>query len=118
MKHFLYVVFRPANGFPYELNVHVTKKDLIGGKFRQTFEAEWLIEDRRAIVLIAMNDAPTRDELFCYENLRRCQYITETYGCVRNNIGITLLLQERAPHGHLQELLEKKSMVPSTEVPI
>ncbi|CAF0880611.1 unnamed protein product [Adineta ricciae] len=109
-------IYEPANGFPYELDVHVTKKGLLGGKFRQIFEADWLIDDRRAIVLIGMNDAPTRDELLCYENLRRCQYITETYGFVRNSIGITLLLQERAPHGHLQELLEKKSMVPSTEV--
>lgn len=109
-------VLRPANGFPYELNVHVTKKDLLGGKLRQTFEAEWLTDDRRAIVLIEMNDAPTLDELSCYENLRKCQYISETYGFVRNSIEKTLLLQERAPHGDLQKLLERKIMVPSTEV--
>jgi serine/threonine protein kinase len=66
--------------------------------------------------LIELTDAPTEYEILFHEKFNNHRHINLTFGFVDNNFGTIMLLQERAPHGHLQELLKNNHFEPSTMV--
>ncbi|CAF4581426.1 unnamed protein product [Rotaria sp. Silwood1] len=63
-----------------------------------------------------MSEAPTKYKVLFYNKLNNHQHIINTFGFVENNFGTITLLQERASHGHFQELLKKKLFEPSSMV--
>ncbi|CAF5069569.1 unnamed protein product, partial [Rotaria sp. Silwood1] len=109
-------VFRPSTGYTFKLNVDVAKNGLLDGRFRETYEAQWLSERTESIVLIKMNEAPTKYELLFYKEFNNHPHIIKTFGFVENNLQSIMLLQERAPHGHLQELLKNNLFEPTSMV--
>ncbi|CAF3953534.1 unnamed protein product [Rotaria sp. Silwood1] len=108
--------YEPSTGYTFKLNVDVAKNGLLDGRFRETYEAQWLSERTESIVLIKMNEAPTKYELLFYKEFNNHPHIIKTFGFVENNLQSIMLLQERAPHGHLQELLKNNLFEPTSMV--
>ncbi|CAF3968420.1 unnamed protein product, partial [Rotaria sp. Silwood1] len=106
----------PLIGYTFKLNVDVTKNDLLGGRFREIYEAQWLSGRTESIVLIKMHEASTEYEVSFYKEFNNDLHITNTFGFVENNLRSIMLLQERAPHGHLQELLKNNLFEPTPMV--
>jgi serine/threonine protein kinase len=51
-----------------------------------------------------------------YTTFKDHPHLVHTFGFVENDRGSTMILQERAPHGNLQSLLETGQFQPSTKV--
>ncbi|CAF4575638.1 unnamed protein product, partial [Rotaria sp. Silwood2] len=107
----------PPTGCAFKLNVDVSRNGLLGGKFRKIYEAQWMLDKGTgSIVLIEINEAPTDYEVLFYKERDNHQHIINTFGFVENNFRSIMLLQERAPYGHLQELLKKHVFEPTPMV--
>ena len=63
-----------------------------------------------------MDTEPSEYEAMVYTNFDQHRNIVHTFGFVGNNRGLILLLQERAPHGNLQALLQNGTFQPSQHV--
>ncbi|CAF1443901.1 unnamed protein product [Rotaria sp. Silwood1] len=107
---------KPSTSYTFKLNVDVTRNGLLGGRFRKIYEAQWISRRKKSIILIEMSEAPTKHEVLFYNELNNHQDIINTFGFVENNFGTITLLQERASHGHFQELLKQKLFEPSSMV--
>ncbi|CAF3423589.1 unnamed protein product [Rotaria sp. Silwood2] len=109
--------YEPPTGYTFKLNVDVSRNGLLGGKFRKIYEAQWMLEKgTEPIVLIEMNEAPTDYEVLFYKERDNHQHMISTFGFVTNNFRSIILLQERAHHGHLQELLQNNVFEPTSMV--
>ncbi len=84
---------------------------------RSTHEAQWISgEEERPIVLIEKNEEPSEHEKLFYTTFKNHSHIIHTFGFVGNDRGSIMILQERAPHGNLQSLLETGQFKPSADV--
>jgi serine/threonine protein kinase len=88
----------------------------LNGSYGKTYDAQWISKKERSIVLVKTDKQPTEYELLFYTKFKSHPHIIHTFGFVQNDLQSTMLLQERAPHGNLQVLLEKNHFQPSTEV--
>lgn len=88
----------------------------LDGSYGKTYDGRWLSGEDRPIVLTKLDKPPTHSELSFYTKLQS-PYIIHTFGFVENdNPQSYLLLQERAPHGNLQLLLEKNQFQTSLKI--
>ncbi|CAF4388482.1 unnamed protein product [Rotaria socialis] len=105
----------PTN-YKYELDEDIRIQNLLGGQFGKIYEAEWISRKERPIVVIQMNTEPSEYEAMVYTNFDLHRNIVDTFGFVGNDRGLILLLQERAPYGNLQALLQNGTFQPSQNV--
>lgn len=90
---------------------------LLNDGYPSIYAAEWLYgEEERPIILIETNEEPSVHEKLFYSTFKDHPHIVHTFGFVENDRGSTLILQERAPHGNLQTLLETGRFNPSARV--
>jgi serine/threonine protein kinase len=80
------------------------------------YEAQWITKVERPIVLIEKNEEPSKYERLFYTTFKDHPHLVHTFGFVENDRGSTMILQERAPHGNLQSLLESGQFQPSAIV--
>lgn len=80
------------------------------------YEAEWIVEDREPVIIIEQNSIPSEDEQLFYTAFKKNKHIVHTYGYVGNDRGTTMILQERAPFGSLQNLLTSGKFRPTLAV--
>jgi ephrin-B len=95
------------------MNVDVQMGNKLYGKF---YEAEWIPKKDSSIILLLMNEETARKEVPFYLKLNNHSNIVHTFGLVKNNLRTTVLVQERAPHGNLQILLQNNQLQPSESV--
>ncbi|CAF3479160.1 unnamed protein product [Rotaria socialis] len=100
--------YEPPTGYAFKLNVDVEKNAAIGGTFRKIYQAKWILQRKEPIVLIEMNEAPSKYEVSLFKLVDNHRHLINTFGFVENNSGSIMLLQECTPHGHLQELLSRQ----------
>ncbi|CAM4865410.1 unnamed protein product [Rotaria socialis] len=108
--------YEPPTGYAFKLNVDVEKNAAIGGTFRKIYQAKWILQRKEPIVLIEMNEAPSKYEVSLFKLVDNHRHLINTFGFVENNSGSIMLLQECTPHGHLQELLKSRQFEPSPAV--
>ncbi|CAF3698408.1 unnamed protein product [Rotaria sp. Silwood1] len=100
--------------YKHELNVDVKQLRPLNGKF---YEAEWIPKkDQQPIVLMIMNEETAEQEALFYTKFEREPHIVDTFGFVKNDRKLIMLLLERASHGDLQTLLENGEFQPSEKV--
>ncbi len=81
------------------------------------YEAQWISEEeKRPIVLIEKKEEPSFHEKLFYTTFKNHPHIVHTFGFVENDRGSIMILQERAPYGNLQSLLESGQFQPSGRV--
>jgi serine/threonine protein kinase len=103
--------------YAYQLDVDVRINDLQDGSFgNNIYEAEWLSRRREPLVLIEKKEEPSECELLFYTTFNDHKHLVHTLGFVRNDRQSIMILQERAPRGNLQTLLETGQSKPSEEV--
>jgi serine/threonine protein kinase len=89
----------------------------LNGKSQSVFEAKWISEEEEPpVVIIKRNEEPSEHEKLIYSTFKKHPNIIHTYGFVEDNDGSVMILQERAPHGNLQHLLESGQFQPSPTV--
>lgn len=87
------------------------------GKFGKKFyQAEWLPKKDPSIILLTFDESRARNEVPFYFQLNSCVHIVHTFGLVKNTLGTTMLVQERASHGNLKSLLRDNRFQPSGNV--
>lgn len=96
-----------------------TEQPIFKTNFKKIYSAEWVAENekRPEIVILKLTGARARKEASFYVDLTRHQHIVRTFGFVhdRNNPDENdsiSLLQEYAPEGSLDELLQERWRVP------
>ncbi|CAF3626311.1 unnamed protein product [Rotaria sp. Silwood1] len=100
--------------YKHELNVDVKQLRPLNGKF---YEAEWIPKkDQQPIVLMIMDEETAEQEALFYTKFEREPHIVDTFGFVKNDRKLIMLLLERASHGDLQTLLENGEFQPSEKV--
>jgi serine/threonine protein kinase len=99
--------------YQYELNVNVKQKRPLNGNF---YKAEWIPRRQPDVILIVMNEETAKREASFYMKFTSHPHIIDTFGFVKNNLGLIMLLQERAPHGNLHTLLQNEEFQPSPKV--
>jgi len=97
--------------------VNVKINDLQQGTFgKNIYEAQWISKEERLVVLIEKNEQPSKSESLFYTTFKDHHHIIHTFGFVENDRGSIMILQERAPHGNLQTLLQTGQFNPSPKV--
>ncbi|CAF3419010.1 unnamed protein product [Rotaria socialis] len=109
-------IYELPTNYKYELDEDIRIQNLLGGQFGKIYEAEWISRKERPIVVIQMNTEPSEYEAMVYTNFDLHRNIVDTFGFVGNDRGLILLLQERAPYGNLQALLQNGTFQPSQNV--
>ena len=66
--------------------------------------------------MIEKKEEPSVHEKLFYTTFKNHPHIVHTFGFVGNDRGSIMILQERAPHGNLQSLLESGQFQPSGRV--
>ncbi|UJR32660.1 hypothetical protein I4U23_020120 [Adineta vaga] len=102
--------------YEYELDVNVRKKHSLNGINGRFYEAKCTSLKNRPVILIIMNNDDEEREALLYVKLNSSIRIVHTFGYVKNNLHSVMLLQERAPHGNLQSLLQNGKFQPSVNV--
>ncbi|CAF4423127.1 unnamed protein product, partial [Rotaria sp. Silwood2] len=102
--------------YEYQLNVNVIKKNSLNGLHGRFYEADWIPKREPPIILMIMNKETSEREASWYLMLNSHSHIIHTYGFVENNDQLPKLLQERAIHGNLQILLQRKRFQPLNKV--
>ena len=87
-----------------KLNVDVIKKDLINESHGRLYHADWILRKQPPIILMMFDDERAVREASWYLFLQPHMHIVRTYGIIENNKQLSILLQERAPHGNLENL--------------
>ena len=88
--------------------------DKFGRKF---YKAAWIPPTKEpSIVMLIMDEETARHEVPFYLQLNSHAHVIHTFGLVRNNPRSTILVQERAPYGNLQLLLQNRQFEPSGNV--
>ena len=111
-----FFLLRPTVTCEFKLNIDVRMNESLNGSYGKTYDAQWIVKEKRPIVVIKMDKQPTEYELLFYTKFKSHPHIIYTFGFVENDLQSIILLQERAPHGNLQVLLENDHFRPSTEV--
>ncbi|CAF4547002.1 unnamed protein product [Rotaria socialis] len=109
-------IYELPTNYKYELDEDIRIQNLLGGQFGKIYEAEWISRKERPIVVIQMDTEPSEYEAMVYTNFDLHRNIVDTFGFVGNDRGLILLLQERAPYGNLQALLQNGTFQPSQNV--
>jgi hypothetical protein len=104
------LLLRTQIHYHYELDIDVKIKGLLNDGTPTIYEAKWITKVERPIVLIEKNE-----RLF-YTTFKDHPHLVHTFGFVENDRGSTVILQERAPRGNLQSLLETGQFQPSAKV--
>jgi len=94
----------------------VRQKGLLSGSRGRFYEADWIPKKDQPIILIVMNDETGEREASFLLKLNSPHHIIQTFGFVKNDLHSVMLLQERAPHGNLQTLLQSEQFQPSPKV--
>ncbi|CAF1283711.1 unnamed protein product [Rotaria sp. Silwood1] len=102
--------------YEYQLDVNVIKKNSLNGLHGRFYEADWIPNREPPIILMIMNKETSEREASWYLMLNSHSHIIHTYGFVENNDQLPMLLQERAIHGNLQILLQRKRFQPLNKV--
>ncbi|CAF3891387.1 unnamed protein product, partial [Rotaria magnacalcarata] len=102
--------------YKYELNVHVKLKRPLNGNSDKFFEADWIPQRDPPIVLMVMNEETAEQEVSLYKKFESHRNIVKTFDFVKNDRQSIMFLQERAPHGNLQKLLQSGNFQPSQNV--
>ncbi|UJR14419.1 hypothetical protein I4U23_001416 [Adineta vaga] len=104
--------------FQYEKDVHIKIDEKLHGKFGKVFHAaEWIPNRIPSILVIIMNEKTASQEVPYYLKFKSEEsHIICSFGLIRNNPRVTILVQECAPHGNLQVLLQKKQYEPKENV--
>jgi serine/threonine protein kinase len=80
------------------------------------YEAQWISEEERPIILIEKNEEPSECERLFYTTFKNHDHLVHTFGFVKNDHQSIMILQEQAPYGDLQTLLQSGRFDPSPEV--
>ncbi len=91
----------------------------MNARSQSVFKAKWITEEEKPpSVLIKSNEVPSEHEQFIYSTFKDHPHphIIHTYGFVEDDDGSIMILQERAPYGNLQSLLESGRFQPSPTV--
>jgi serine/threonine protein kinase len=89
----------------------------LNNRSNSVYEAQWKTdEDERPIVLIEKKEEPSAHEKLFYTKFKNHPHIVHTFGFVENDRDSFMILQERAPHGSLQSLLETGQFQSSARV--
>ncbi|CAF0934522.1 unnamed protein product [Rotaria sordida] len=102
--------------YDYKLNVHVQIKGSSNRQLPAIHQAEWKTDETSSIVLIEKTEELSESEKLLYTTYNKHDHIVYTYGFVENNRGSIMILQEKAPHGNLRELLDSSQFNPSPQV--
>ena len=102
--------------YDYELDVDVRIVRKVNEGSPAIYEAEWIKDDQGPIIIIEKTGTPSEDEQLFYTTLNKKKHIVHTYGYVENYRGTTMILQERAPFGSLQNLLTNGQFRPTLAV--
>ncbi|CAF3698268.1 unnamed protein product [Rotaria sordida] len=100
----------------YELNVNVKQRRPLNGNNGKFYEADWIPKKDPPIILIVMDEEIAEQEALFYMKFNSHPHIVHTFGFVKNDLKLTMLLQERALYGDLQTLLQNEKFQPSGEV--
>jgi serine/threonine protein kinase len=112
-----YFFFRPQLHCEYELDIDVRIVSLLSDGDPSIYEAQWIKrEDEGPIILIEKKEEPSEYEKLIYSTFKKHPHIVRTYGFVGNDRRSVMILQEQAPHGNLQYLLESGQFQPSARV--
>lgn len=98
--------------YQYELNVNVAQKHSLSGNTGRFWAAEWIPKKNPPVVIMIMDDKAAEKEAPFYLELNHTNII-RTFGFVKNDRGLIMLLQEQAMHGNLQTLLQSGKFQPS-----
>ena len=108
---------RTIEKFDYELNINVKQKRPLIPNSEKFYKADWIPKrEDSPIILILTNDEKGKREASFYMELNSRRHIVLTYGFVKNDRYPIMLLQERAPHGSLERVLQNGEFEPSQEV--
>ncbi|CAF3463668.1 unnamed protein product [Rotaria sp. Silwood1] len=102
--------------YKYELNVNVKQKRSLNGNNGKFYEADWIPKKDPPIILIVMDEETAEQEASFYMKFSSHPHIVHTFGFVKNDLQLIMLLQERAPYGDLQTLLQAGTFQPSGKV--
>ncbi|CAF4127347.1 unnamed protein product [Rotaria sp. Silwood2] len=102
--------------YDFTLNIDVAMNKSLDGSYGKVYEGQWLLKQERPIVLIKIDKQITEYEYLFYTEFKSHPHIIHTFGFVENDLQSILLLQERAPYGNLQVLIENHQFQPSTKV--
>ncbi|CAF2538502.1 unnamed protein product [Rotaria sp. Silwood2] len=102
--------------YEYELNVNVKQGRALNGNNGKFYEADWIPKKGSPIILIVMDEETAEREISFYLKFNSHPHIIHTFGLVKNDLQLTMLLQERAPHGDLQAVLQNGMFQPSEKV--
>jgi serine/threonine protein kinase len=98
-----------------DVNIKIGKQ-LCGSFGKTCYEAQWIPNKEPPIILLIMNEETARHEVPFYLQLNSHAHIVHTFGLVKNDPQLTTLVQERAPHGDLQALLQSHRFEPTENV--
>ena len=92
--------------------------ELYHGSYGKIVPAQWISRQASPIVLIQMDEHPSEYEMMFYTEFRSHPHIVHTFGFVKNDFQSIMLLQERASHGNLEDVLVKHRFRPDLPVSI
>ncbi len=96
--------------------MNIKKKDLLNSHHGRFYKADWIPTKEPPIVLMILKNATAEREVSWYLTFNSHPYIVHTFGLVGNNDQLPMLLQEYAPHGNLQTLLQSGRLKPSSNI--
>lgn len=99
----------------YRLNKDVKRNELLNFGNGRFYDAEWIERTDQPICLLMLSEtAEYEAELYLEPKIH--PHITHTFGLVIHNESSIMLVQERAPYGDLQALIQHENFSPSIAV--
>ncbi|UJR17329.1 hypothetical protein I4U23_004224 [Adineta vaga] len=104
--------------FQFTLDVDVRQLDHLFVKYGKSVDlAEWINKPNELpIVLMTIQGAQAQKEAAFFVDMSKHAHILRTYGLVNNPQDDVMLVQERAKHGDLLQLLKRRSEPPTESI--
>jgi len=100
-----------SRNYQFKLDKDVKKLDFLFESYgKEIYRAEWINkQDGPPIIIMSISSARAEKEALFYVEMSKHAHIVRTYGLVDNPRKEVMLVQERAQHGSLLQLLRRRN---------